>query len=78
MHSYNKTLRRALPALGLFALSGCMVGPDYHRPKLVVPAGYKEAAGWVPAQPAGRGAQRRVVDGVWRSADLDQLEPLVR
>jgi NodT family efflux transporter outer membrane factor (OMF) lipoprotein len=54
-----------------------MVGPDYHRPVLVVvPAGYKEAAGWVPAAPADG-----VPKGAWWEAfgdkDLDRLEPLV-
>lgn len=40
-------------------LSGCMVGPKYHRPSAPVPqtykelppAGYKETNGWKPAQP---------------------------
>jgi NodT family efflux transporter outer membrane factor (OMF) lipoprotein len=44
--------------LGIFLFSGCAVGPDYQRPSLEVPAGYKEAAEWKPAQPqdaAGRG-----------------------
>ena len=53
-----------------------MVGPDYHRPKLVVPAGYKEAQGWVPAHPEDGAAK-----GLWwtafGNADLDRLEPMV-
>jgi NodT family efflux transporter outer membrane factor (OMF) lipoprotein len=57
-------------------LSGCMVGPDYHRPKLAVPAGYKEAAGWVQAQPSDG-----LPKGAWWTAfgdpDLNRLEPLV-
>jgi NodT family efflux transporter outer membrane factor (OMF) lipoprotein len=72
----HKTVRRALPALCFFALSGCMVGPDYHRPKLVLPAGYKEAAGWLPAQPAAAGPK-----GDWWTAFgdplLDKMEPQV-
>jgi len=32
-------------------LSGCMVGPDYQRPQVEIPAVYKEAGGWRPAQP---------------------------
>lgn len=75
MHLY-KPFRRALPALCLFALSGCMVGPNYHRPKLIVPAGYKEAAGWLPAQPAAA-----MPKGAWWTAFgdplLDRLEPQV-
>ncbi len=53
-----------------------MVGPDYHRPKLAVPAGYKEAAGWVQAQPSDG-----LPKGAWWTAfgdpDLNRLEPLV-
>jgi NodT family efflux transporter outer membrane factor (OMF) lipoprotein len=53
-----------------------MVGPDYHRPKLVVPAAYKEAAGWVPAKPADAAPKgdwwRQFGDPV-----LDRLEPQV-
>jgi NodT family efflux transporter outer membrane factor (OMF) lipoprotein len=75
LHSY-KTLRRALPVLCLFPLSGCMVGPNYHRPKLVLPANYKEAAGWLPAHPAAASPK-----GVWWTAFgdplLDELEPQI-
>jgi NodT family efflux transporter outer membrane factor (OMF) lipoprotein len=67
LHSY-KTLCRALPALSLFALSGCMVGPTYHRPKLVLPAAYKEAAGWLPAHPAAASPK-----GAWWTAFGDPL-----
>ena len=35
-----------------FAMSGCMVGPDYVRPDAPVPVAYKEAPGWKVAQPA--------------------------
>ncbi|OHC62035.1 MAG: RND transporter [Rhodocyclales bacterium GWA2_65_20] len=38
-----------LPAL--FALAGCAVGPDYHRPDVATPAAYKEAQGWKQAEP---------------------------
>jgi NodT family efflux transporter outer membrane factor (OMF) lipoprotein len=36
----------------LAALAGCAAGPDYVRPKMEVPAGYKELQGWRAAQPA--------------------------
>jgi len=53
-----------------------MVGPNYARPKLAVPAGYKEAAGWVRATPADAAPK-----GDWWTAfgdpQLDELEPLV-
>ncbi len=33
-------------------LSGCMVGPNYVRPTIRTPAHFKEAEGWIKAQPA--------------------------
>jgi NodT family efflux transporter outer membrane factor (OMF) lipoprotein len=57
-------------------LSGCLVGPNYHRPAVPVPAQYRELAGWTAARPAD-GAPK----GNWWTAFhdplLDQLEPLV-
>ena len=54
-------LRRALracAAVALFApaLSGCLVGPTYHRPAALpaaqpTPEAFKEVDGWTPAQP---------------------------
>src|SRR5690349_12812499 len=40
-------------AIGLLAsvLAGCAVGPDYVRPEMEMPAGFKEAQDWKPAQP---------------------------
>jgi NodT family efflux transporter outer membrane factor (OMF) lipoprotein len=35
----------------LLWLAGCTVGPDYRRPAAEVPATYKEAGNWKPAQP---------------------------
>lgn len=46
-------------------LSGCMVGPDYERPKVETPAAYKEArrghdsADWKPAEPRDDAARGR-------------------
>ena len=34
------------------SLTGCLAGPDYHRPSLAMPAAFKEAEGWAPAHPA--------------------------
>ena len=46
------TGRRALtPVLLAMLLSGCAVGPDYHRPAVNVPKNYKEAKGWREAAP---------------------------
>lgn len=33
------------------ALGGCAAGPDYQRPQMALPAGYKEAGPWKPATP---------------------------
>ena len=41
----------------IFLLSGCMVGPDYVRPKLETPAAFKEAGGWQPAEPRDAAAR---------------------
>jgi NodT family efflux transporter outer membrane factor (OMF) lipoprotein len=53
-----------------------MVGPNYHRPKLVLPAGYKEVGGWLPAHPAAASPK-----GAWWTAFgdplLNKLEPQV-
>ncbi|MDE8344248.1 MAG: efflux transporter outer membrane subunit [Acidocella sp.] len=58
------------------ALSGCMVGPDYKQPPMAAPAAYKEAPGWVQAQPADT-----ISKGEWwavfNDPELNQLEPLV-
>jgi NodT family efflux transporter outer membrane factor (OMF) lipoprotein len=53
-----------------------MVGPDYHKPRLVVPATYKTAQGWVQAKPAD-GAPKGAWWTVFGDADLNRLEPLV-
>ena len=54
-------------------LTGCAVGPNYHRPSAPVPQQFKEAAGWRPAEP------REAASGtpwwsVYDDATLDQLE----
>jgi len=65
----------ALVALGA-ALSGCLVGPDYHRPAVPVPARYTELRGWTAAAP-----QDAAPKGTWWTAFhdplIDELEPRV-
>ncbi|MCP3717889.1 efflux transporter outer membrane subunit [Paraburkholderia sp. CNPSo 3281] len=60
-----------------FQLSGCAVGPDYHRPSAAVPASFKEAPeGWKVAQPADtadRGAWWLIYDDAQLNALMDQL-----
>ena len=60
-----------------FQLSGCAVGPDYHKPAAAVPASYKEAPeGWKVAQPADtadRGPWWLVYDDAQLTGLMDQL-----
>nr|WP_294523180.1 efflux transporter outer membrane subunit [uncultured Rhodopila sp.] len=67
----------ALAALLLtFALTGCMVGPDYKRPDAPAPVAFKELQGWKISQPADA-----VDKGDWWSVyhdpELDRLERMV-
>ena len=39
------------PVVSALLAAGCMVGPDYVRPPVDVPAAYKEMEGWKPAEP---------------------------
>ncbi|MBB3001144.1 efflux transporter outer membrane subunit [Paraburkholderia tropica] len=77
IHRTRRTLPLALAAGLAFALSGCMVGPDYHRPQVSVPAQWKELPGWTQAEPSAAEAPK----GDWWTAFhdplLDELEPLV-
>ena len=58
------------------SLSGCLVGPNYHRPPVPVPQRYKELQGWTAAAPAAAAPK-----GEWWTAFhdplIDQLEPQV-
>ncbi|SIO59335.1 efflux transporter outer membrane subunit [Paraburkholderia phenazinium] len=71
-----KPLAKPLAASIALLLSGCMVGPDYHRPQVSVPATYRELPGWTQAEPAAAGPK-----GAWWTGFndplIDQLEPLV-
>ena len=65
--------RRLWPAV---LLSGCMVGPDYHRPSAPLSQNFKELPGWKLATP-----QDAAPKGVWWAAfadpTLDRLEAQV-
>jgi NodT family efflux transporter outer membrane factor (OMF) lipoprotein len=49
--SYAKTGIFAALAL-LFCVTGCTVGPNYHRPSAPTTPEFKSVAGWQPAQPS--------------------------
>jgi NodT family efflux transporter outer membrane factor (OMF) lipoprotein len=62
--------------LSVLALSSCMVGPDYHKPKMDVAPAYKTAPGWVQAAPDDAAPK----GDWWTSFNdplLNQLEPQV-
>src|ERR1035437_4969202 len=54
-------------------LAGCAVGPDYHRPAVDAPAGFKETGLWKAATPS-----EQLARGKWWQAfndpALDELE----
>lgn len=54
-------------------LSGCLVGPDYVKPKAVMSDNFKELRNWKPAQP-----RDNIVAGKWweifKDAKLNELE----
>ncbi|QBQ96218.1 efflux transporter outer membrane subunit [Paraburkholderia pallida] len=80
----SRSVRRA-PRLALlcavaalaFQLSGCAVGPNYHKPAAAVPASYKEAPeGWKVAQPGDttdRGPWWLIYDDAQLNGLMDQL-----
>ncbi len=61
------------PLLAAAALGGCLVGPNYHRPPVATPTGFKEASGWSPAAPSDA-ADRRDWWTVFGDSQLDTLE----
>ena len=58
--------------LGVLTLAGCAVGPDYKRPDVVVPAAYKEAGDWKPAEPKDESPRGNWWQ-VYGDANLDAL-----
>lgn len=68
---------RPLAAAALALLvSGCMVGPDYHRPQVNVPATYSELPGWTQAAPDASGPKGEWWTG-FNDPLINELEPMV-
>ena len=71
-----KISSKPLAAAAALLLGGCMVGPDYHRPQVSVPATFRELPGWTQAEPNASGPK-----GAWWTGFndplLDELEPQV-
>ncbi len=61
----------------LLILTGCAVGPDYHRPAFATPATFKEAAIWQPAQSPNPAMPEPHGDWwkIYGDAQLDELIP---
>ena len=60
-------------ALAALLLGGCTVGPKYVRPSAEVPATYKDASEWKPAQPSDSLAKGTWWE-VYQDPQLDSLE----
>ncbi|HEX4597410.1 MAG TPA: efflux transporter outer membrane subunit, partial [Burkholderiaceae bacterium] len=70
-----RTLRRVLPLANLsvaLALAACAVGPDYVRPAMPVPSGFKEDPDWKPAQPS----DQKMPSAWWKAFNDAQLDAL--
>ena len=52
-------MKRILAAVGVLALCGCTVGPNYKRPQMALPGGYRGA-------PAAGGAAGSLADTKWQ------------
>ncbi len=71
---------RTRAVAGCLALSACMVGPDYRRPKVETPSAFKEARplpGWEVASPANAAMPKGQWWTIYGDPVLDQLEDQV-
>ena len=71
-----KLIRRPLAASLALLLGGCMVGPDYHRTQVDLPAHFQELPGWTQAGPAADAPKGDWWTG-FNDPLLNQLEPMV-
>ncbi|HKW39568.1 MAG TPA: TolC family protein, partial [Burkholderiales bacterium] len=69
-------MRFSVLALAMLALAGCTVGPNYHQPAAIVPASYKELAGWTVAKPEAA-INRGAWWSIYNDPTLDRLESQV-
>jgi NodT family efflux transporter outer membrane factor (OMF) lipoprotein len=68
----SKHIASAICFVGMLLLAGCTVGPNYRRPAAEVPATYKEAGNWKPAQPN----EQNLGGNWWELFDDPQLNSL--
>jgi len=64
--------RMRCAAATVLLVAGCAAGPDYRRPDMTLPAAYKEAAGWKPAQPGDQFARGKWWE-IFGDGDLNVL-----
>lgn len=85
IRSFSRTSKLAAPTLAaskvaamalLFCVTGCMVGPNYHRPSAPTTPEFKSVAGWQLAQPADQQIRGRWWE-VYGDSELNSLEPKV-
>ena len=69
-------LRASSAALFSAALGACSLAPDYHRPEQQTPPAFKEAAGWMTAQPADAAPRGKWWE-IFGDAELNALEEKV-
>jgi len=62
--------------IGILPLGGCAVGPDYVRPAVDVPAGFKQLDGWKMAQPSDHEPHGPWWE-IYRDPTLNELEQQV-
>jgi NodT family efflux transporter outer membrane factor (OMF) lipoprotein len=74
-HPGRKKAATSMLVLGSM-LSGCLVGPNYHRPPVETPPAFKETQGWAPARPAD-GLDRGDWWSMFNDPLLDSLEKKV-
>ncbi|MDR2852564.1 MAG: efflux transporter outer membrane subunit [Burkholderiaceae bacterium] len=72
----GRTALRLVPVAFALLAGGCMVGPDYHRPQVAMPAQWKELSDWTQAEPAAE-APKGDWWSVFHDPLLDELEPLI-
>jgi NodT family efflux transporter outer membrane factor (OMF) lipoprotein len=65
--------KRLTACLAMATLAACTIGPDYQRPSATVPAKFKEAEGWKPAEPKDA-ASGEAWWSVYNDPTLDALE----
>jgi NodT family efflux transporter outer membrane factor (OMF) lipoprotein len=62
--------------VSMLSLTGCTVGPNYHRPTAEVPPVYKEVGDWKPAQPSDQDLGGKWWE-VFQDPQLNDLEAQV-